>query len=459
MKIGLLPLYVKLYDDYWPEIRERADAFPLLIAEQFRRRNVEVITVSPCSVQAEFEAAVRHFEAANVDAIVTLHLAYSPSLESADLLASTSLPLVVLDTTPTFDYSPGQDPSELMYNHGIHGVQDLCNVLLRRGKDFQIEAGHWQESDVIDRVRDCAKASKMAKAMKQAKVGRLGRAFEGMGDFRVPGETLRTEIGVETLEFDFKSVPFIEDIDNSRIREEMQTDRTRFRADKLDEDVHRQTTEASLKVRDWIQQQGLTAFTMNFLDITKSTGLPCMPFLEACKAMERGIGYAGEGDVLTAALTGALLSVYPDASFAEMFCPDWKHNRIFLSHMGEMNLRVADEKPLLQEKPFPFTDAGPAAVACGRFRGGDAVYVCLSPGKNDRFSLIVSPIKMLEVVESDRMEETVRGWFKPPIPVADYLSAFSRQGGIHHGVIVYGNECETIARFGEIMGWRVVRIG
>jgi len=34
--------------------------------------------------------------------------------------------------------------------------------------------------------------------------------------------------------------------------------------------------------------------------------------------MSRGIGYAGEGDVLTAALTGALLSVYPDTSFTEV---------------------------------------------------------------------------------------------------------------------------------------------
>lgn len=38
--------------------------------------------------------------------------------------------IVVLDTTPTFDYSPAQHPNELLYNHGIHGVQDMCNLLV-----------------------------------------------------------------------------------------------------------------------------------------------------------------------------------------------------------------------------------------------------------------------------------------------------------------------------------------
>ena len=63
-----------------------------------------------------------------------------------------------------------------------------------------------------------------------------------------------------------------------------------------------------------------------------------MPFLEISRLMERGIGYAGEGDVLTAALVGALMKVYAETTFTEMFCPDWKGNSIMLSHMGEINV-------------------------------------------------------------------------------------------------------------------------
>ena len=69
-----------------------------------------------------------------VDAIITLHLAYSPSLESAEVLAQSRLPVIMLDTTPDRDFGGHVDPMRLLDNHGIHGVQDLASVLRRLGE-------------------------------------------------------------------------------------------------------------------------------------------------------------------------------------------------------------------------------------------------------------------------------------------------------------------------------------
>ena len=46
--------------------------------------------------------------------------------------------------------------------HGIHGVQDMCNLLVRNKKQFFIEAGHYKESDVIERVINRVKGIKIA---------------------------------------------------------------------------------------------------------------------------------------------------------------------------------------------------------------------------------------------------------------------------------------------------------
>ena len=111
--------------------------------------------------------------------------------------------------------------------------------------------------------------------------------------------------------------------------------------------------------------------------------LNAVPFLEASKAMARGVGYAGEGDVLTAALVGALSRAFGDTTFTEIFCPDWSGNSLFLSHMGEMNPDIAGEKPRLVEKPFPYTQAqNPAILACAP-KPGPAVFVNLTPGPDD----------------------------------------------------------------------------
>lgn len=207
-------------------------------------------------------------------------------------------------------------------------------------------------------------------------------------------------------------------------------------------------------MRRWVEQQNLTAFTMNFLAFDGQS-MPCVPFLEASKALARRVGYAGEGDVLTAGLVGALASVYPGTTFTEIFCPDWESNRIFVSHMGEFNLTLSAEKPVLVQTPFPWTDADDPVVAFGRFRGGKAVLVNLAPGPDDEFGLVVAPVTMVDVQGEDKQAESVHGWFEPPSPVADFLEEYSRVGGTHHSALVYGELAEDIARFGHLMGWDV----
>lgn len=458
-KVGLLPMYIKLYDDAWPELRLRVDVFYETIVSEFLKKGFDVIKVPICREKSEFEMAIKKFEQNEADVVVTLHLAYSPSLESSDVLARTELPLIILDTTPTFDFSYSQHPDEILYNHGIHGVQDLCNLLRRKGKPFYIEAGHWQESDVLDRVASWIRAGGIASNLRKARVGIIGQPFDGMGDFAVPEGELNEAIGIETIHYDFEAgKELVNSITEAEVATEMDADIKRFTGCKYSEEALHRAALAGLAIRKWIESESLSAFTVNFLSVDKESGLPAMPFLEASKAMARGTGYAGEGDVLTAALVGSLASVYLEVSFTEMFCPDWKSNSIFLSHMGEMNIDIAVHKAVLLEKDFPFTDVGSSIAAYGRFKPGRAAIVDLAPGPGGSFTLIVAPGEMLDVVGVDRMEESIHGWFRPVKEVPDFLASYSSNGGTHHAALVYGIYEQEIVKFGRIMGWNVVFI-
>jgi len=457
-KIGLLPLYIKLYDDSCPELRTKIDAFLHTLEDEFEKRNISVVKSKACRIKEEFEDTVAAFEKANVDAIVTIHLAYSPSLESSDVLAKTKLPVIILDTTPDFEFDAEQDTSKIDYNHGIHGVQDMCNLLIRDHKPFQIEAGHWSHSDVLDRVAKWAKAAHLANVMKNIRVGRIGESFTGMGDFFLPKQILESMIGIQTVEADAKSlVIYYEAVTPQEIENEMATDKEKFNI-LTDRDAHRASVQTGLAVRKWALQNQLSAYTFNFLAINKASGLPVAPFLEAGKAMAAGVGFAGEGDVLTAALVGTLLSTYPETTFAEMFCPDWKNHSVFISHMGEMNVNLSAERPSLIDIPFAYTDADRPVIAVGRYRAGKAWLVNLAPGPDSRLSLIVVPVEMLDVTAQDNMKDVVRGWFKPPVELPEFLQEYSRLGGTHHSALIYGDVGDDIMRFGKIMGWDVKSI-
>ena len=458
-KLGLLPLYLALYDRVAPEIRPRIDGFVRTIAQEFEKRGVHVESAPVCRVRNEFAQAVASFEKAGVDALVTLHLAYSPSLESVDVIAATDIPVFVLDTTPAFEFGPEQSVGEIMYNHGIHGVQDLCNLLIRFGKPFRIEAGSWDHSDVIDRICEWVRAAHLAAKMRGSRVGRIAEPFVGMGDFAVPPEVLKRTIGVETVPADYAVLrSLMPEKDDPEVIAEMKADLERFSCTGIDADTHAGTVQSSLAVRRWMERENLSAFTMNFDAIDRSCGLSILPFLEASKSMARGIGYAGEGDVLTAALVGALASVHPETTFTEMFCPDWAGDRIFLSHMGELNPDLVVGKAELVEKSMPFLNTDTPALVVGRFKGGEAVFVNLAPGPEDTFTLILAPVEMLEDGKED-MPGTVRGWFRPAMFVSQFLEAYSAVGGTHHAALVYGDVLSELSRFGELMGWDVAIIG
>ena len=86
IRVGYLPLYIKLYDDNGQDRTPLVEHMEKLIA-MLRERGLEVFPAEElCRVKEEFERAVRRFNELKVDAVITQHLAYSPSLESIEAL-------------------------------------------------------------------------------------------------------------------------------------------------------------------------------------------------------------------------------------------------------------------------------------------------------------------------------------------------------------------------------------
>ncbi|MCL5072340.1 MAG: hypothetical protein M1308_15845, partial [Actinobacteria bacterium] len=341
IKVGLLLMYLKLYDDTMPYLRNEFEPFIKDIEGKLEQKGLEIYLSPICRFDEEFKKAVKEFEKSGVNVIVTLHLAYSPSMECINALTKTRLPVVVLDTTMKYHFSNKLISNDIMCNHGIHGVQDMCNVLLRNKKNFLITAGSISEPDSIEDLVKKINSAMVYSSLLTSRVGSLGGPFYGMGDFFVSENRLTKDLGIKTVKSDFIDVAhMMPDKSSTPLKDEIKSDFNYFDIKELDPDVHLNSARIGFAIRSWIEENKLNAFTINFTNLSFESGFPTIPFLEASKAMARGIGYAGEGDVMTAGVVGALMSVYPETSFTEMFCPDWKENLILLSHMGELNISL-----------------------------------------------------------------------------------------------------------------------
>lgn len=457
IKIGFLPLYIKLYDDCNFVVRPRTEPFYEALACEFENMGFDVMRSPFCNVEEEFKTAISSFESEGVDCIVTWHAAYSPSLECIKVLSGTKLPLVVLDTTEVYDFSPLQDGDELNYCHGIHGVMDMTNMLKRAGKPYAIAAGHYPTSDVVEKAAGYVRAAVGAASLKGTKVGTIGGSFDGMGDFLISDEELMSVFGVEAVYSDGAELTELRaSVTDEEIEAEMAWDAENYVAiDDIDEETHRKTVRNCLAVRRWIEKHGLDAFTVNFREIRPENGLEIMPFMEACKAMARGIGYAGEGDVMTAAVTGALMRGFKDAAFVEIFCPDWKGNSLMLSHMGEYNMALTNGKSEMKKIKFIFGEADDPIVGYGCYKGGEAIFSNVFKNEKGTYTMLLSPVEMLDVRE-DNFVGTVRGWMKPKMPLPRFLEEISMAGVTHHSSLVYGATLSEMEFFAKLLGLEVV---
>jgi len=452
--VALLPLYIALYDQALPDLLPRQERFLQEVAGVLRSAGLSVAVLPVCRTRAQTEAAVSSAQEHRVDGLITLHLAYSPSMEAADALLETSLPALLLDTTPASSFGPGVQTGAVLENHGIHGLQDLASVLRRHGRAYSVIAGALGDPRLTERLIAWAQAASARRWLRELRVAQIGGSFSGMGDFLFSPQALRGHLGPTLVEVDLSSVAEMTmRVTAEELEAEKKADIENFDCAACGEVCWQRSNRVGLGLRRVLAETRAQAFSMNFTAFDRSLGLPAVPFLEACKAMARGMGYAGEGDVLTASLVGALNRCYAPATFAEMFCPDWAGGRIFMSHMGELNPALARDKPRLVEKPYTFGPADNPAVLMFPLRPGPAALVNLAPRERDRLAVIAADVQICDAELEPALPDMPHFWIEPPSgDVAAFLERYSMAGGTHHLALTPGLRCAELRPLAEMLG-------
>lgn len=453
-QIGLLPLYLELYDEVRPEARPDMESFAARVASVLSGLGMEVKSAPVLTRHVAIQREVQRMtDDAALDALATLHLAYSPSLEAVETLVASDRPLLLLDTTPAPSFGVDADAERMFRNHGIHGVQDLSCMLRRRGKSYLLSVGHVDDARFHDDVRLNCRAMRASRAMNTMRVLSIGEAFGGMGDFSVDRHVLSAKLGVQVQHETVDTLAeYAREVNEEQISQEARDDGHRCDCSTVDAKALARTNRLGLAVRRMMAASGAGAVTFNFASFTRNHGVETVPFLEASKVMTRGQGYAGENDVLTAALVGALAQAGCRLTFTEMFCPDWEGNTIFMSHMGECGLDVAESATLV-EKTYAFSDLSNPVIAVPKIKPGYATLVNIAPGAHDSFTLIGARVEVLDRGPVAGFPDVPHFWLRPASgDIREFLHAYSNIGGTHHLALCLGDETELVRRMATVMG-------
>jgi len=176
--------------------------------------------------------------------------------------------------------------------------------------------------------------------------------------------------------------------------------------------------------------------------------------------MSEGIGYAGEGDWVTAMFQHGLQSALGKTSFSEIFSVGYMDNRLLLEHWGEGNIAMAKDKPSVCYSSCKTKDEN-AEFAVFNFQfipSPQAVLVNLNTSKHSNGQIIT----ICGAIEPDGLPllSGPRTLFKPTqtSDVRELLDSYAYSGGSHHSVLVPFDCMGVIEKLVRLLDWEHIKL-
>ena len=415
-----------------------------------------------CNTRGQVEQAIAGFEAGRQDLIIVVLLTYAPSHIAAPALCRTRLPVLLFNTQQLESITDQVTGDQTTHNHGMHGVQDLANVLLRAGRAFDIVTGHYREDETLAEVRAWCDAARAVTHLSGMRIGQFGYSMQGMGDFGVDETALLTQVGVEVRHIAMKAVADrAAAVPPAKLDEQMSADRRSFHFQTgITPDEHAASSRLEYALRAIMAEQALHGFTYHFAAVGEDTWLDTVPFLAAGKLLGEGFGFGGEGDVTSAAAVAMLQGLAGAANFTEMFSMDFAGNAVLIMHMGEGNCRMArhDQPVHLLRSSLGLVQVRYAPLLLAfSLEPGEVTLVSLTTTRNGRLKLVATEG---EVLDFPYVADLARPHYKfrPACDLRSFLTSFSREGGSHHQALAYGRWAGTVAKVAALLGIEYARV-
>jgi L-arabinose isomerase len=455
-RFGLLGLMLELYDRALPDLKPSRQEFGARLSDKlaaFAHVTWGGIAVTREEVQRRMEG----FAADDVDLIVIVHLSYSPSLIALPSLLRADVPLVFFNTQELAGIGDEFSQDDMLRNHGMHGQQDLANTLVRMGKPFGVVTGHWQDAEALAQLQDWAVAAATAKALRHARLGRLGSPFQDMGDF-----------GLDETQFLAKVGPHVQQVSLGLLAElQGAADENDIAATVADYrkqyDVAKDLTDADLTaaaraevaLRAAVAQLSLGGIAIHYEALGHDPRFEALPFAAAARLMAEGIAFGGEGDVTSSAAVLMMHQLAGVSTFSEMFTMDFTGGTVFMSHFAESNPALAQRGHKIQmvRRDGWVGSGGVSASLAFTLEPGPMTLVNLTVGEGGEFHLIAARGEAHDLLVPGQPTPHFR--FEPQTPLKWFLTRYLELGGSHHVALSPGDQLSRVSKCAQVMGLRL----
>lgn len=459
-QIVVLGLSLDLYRQTMPGFMDKMGA----LLNKFTTRMkpfATLVATRLCYTQAQVTEGIKLAERREVDALVLVPMSYTASLMTLLPIMRTMLPVVIWNTQETREVKASFNFEDLKMNHNAQGTQDVTNVLVRQGKIFGMESGHYEDAQALKRLGEWFRAAQTAGYARSIRVGLLGHPFQDMGDFGVDETAMAAAWGPQQV---YLSIPrFVEltkSASSKSINDIISSDKKTYDISPgVTRNIHAMSARLELGLRQLVEENSLDALTMNFKNLVDDGRCATIPFLGINKMLAEGLGYAGEGNSTLAAHMAQMRQLAGRANFTEIYTIDYAHNRLLMDHMQECNPAMArkDRKVKLVQVDFWVPGMHPYVGMHFTLEPGPVTLTNITTDADGKFYYIAYETEIYDTVPLKAF--TIPHWLvQLREPAGDFLTRYSYAGGTHHLTAVPGHCASLLKKLAYFQGFKFVHI-
>ena len=456
---------------YGGETVKQVDAHSTAMVKGFNKTNkLPIKVVYKGTVNSAAEITARFQEANNSEkcvGIITWMHTFSPAKMWIHGLKLLRKPLLHLHTQFQREIPWSEIDMDFMnLNQSAHGDREFGYVMARMKKPRKIVVGHWEESDVHERI---AVWMHVCAAWDDAQSMRILRFGDNMNNVAVTdGDRVEAEM---TLGYHVDYHPIGDlsaavaqtteaEIDDLIAKYESQYD---FAPNAAKEGPqHEQVREAArieVAMRKVLRGTKAKAFTTNFDALH---GLNQLPGLASQRLMNDGYGFGAEGDWKTAALVRTLKVMAHGLPGGTSFIEDYVYHfkgkgAILQAHMLEICPSIAGHKPRVEVHPLGIGGkADPARLVFTAHEGTGMAATIVDMG--NRFRMIINQVDCVKPEAELPKLPVARAFWTPQPDLKTAAHAWILAGGTHHTAFSYSLTREHFEDYAEIAGIEMLLI-
>lgn len=458
-KVGVLVMAL-LEDDYnktahmRPTAQKVADYIGSIIGEFAE-------TIQPPLVEEEHqaEAAARMFNAADVDLIVAVEVAYTKGIVPTRCFLNTTAPVLIWNTQQVEFLPEDADFDLIMVNSGMAGVPEMTSALLRIKRPFWMVTSHVDDPDGRQKLADIIQAAGVIRRMKTARFAVMGHPFEGMTDLMVDLLSLRQFVGPVCWPVEPEKVSVVmQQMSDVEVKKLMTAESARYKVDIAAIQFER-SCRLALALEKVLRDNnfdGLASFDQVWLTDPRVGIIPSYGTGRLC---EIGLPCSTEADITTLSAMLILQEFAGQATFLENYIIDFKRDAMILSHDGHGNPALSIGPSEVTIKPSIYYQ-GVNGFGAGfefAYKPGPVTNLALVNLGGDHWRLNIAEGESMLI--KPRPVAAPQMLFRPKtLNIKDWSDAWCKAGSPHHMALAYGHLANKIKLFAELRNIEVVEV-